>query len=296
MDQLTQTPQGMKTALLQQKAQKKSALNPWGKERMVPICTCLVIISSVCERLAFKAMLDNMNLNQGHYRYFLAQLVTFFYVPITFAFACRNSCLKIVTPEMVEFPKRKFVLIGILDMLQTMLVMIPGGKIRGPLTVVLLQITIPLTTLLGRIFLKTNYGRYHAAGALLITAGVFINLVPSMHAVAQKDAGLEDGWYSIAYLLAGVPAAISIVYKEAVLRSQPMDICYFNAWCSFFQFFFGLFLGPALKSLNQEIDGSFACLVGTGEGCWSGNLFLVFGFILSNCAVGLSISMILHYK
>jgi drug/metabolite transporter (DMT)-like permease len=213
------TPQGMKTALLQEK-KKASASKPWGKERMVPICTCLVIFSSVCERLAFKAMLDNMNANGGHYRYFLAQLVTFFYLPLTFAFAWRNSCLKIVTPEMVEFPKRKFVFIGILDMLQTMLVMIAGGRIRGPLTVILLQITLPLTALLGRIFLKTNYGRYHAAGAILITGGVFINLVPSMQSVARKDAGLAEGWYGIAYLLAGVPAAVSLVYKESVLRSQ----------------------------------------------------------------------------
>jgi hypothetical protein len=78
-----------------------------------------------------------------------------------------------------------------------------------------------------------------------------------------------------------------------------MDFAYFNAWSCFFQFFFGLFIGPAVTTidvLDQDLHGSFGCLVGSGDGCSKANVVMVLGFILANCMVGASISLLLHYK
>jgi hypothetical protein len=36
--------------------------------------------------------------------------------------------------------------------------------------------------------------------------------------------------YTVGYMLACVPMALSIAYKERVLRTQPMDGFYVNAW------------------------------------------------------------------
>ena len=67
---LNATPRSLKVALLER---EKGVEKPsWLQTKAVPICTCLVVVASVSERLCFKAMLDNMNSAGGHYRCALA--------------------------------------------------------------------------------------------------------------------------------------------------------------------------------------------------------------------------------
>lgn len=56
---------------------------------------------------------------------------------------------------------------------------------------------------------------------------------------------------SIFYLLAAVPGALSMVYKERAIRDQPMDMVYLNAWVSVYQFIGGLMLAPIV--FNAEV-------------------------------------------
>lgn len=52
------------------------------------------------------------------------------------------------------------------------------------------------------------------------------------------------------YLLAAVPGAVSMIYKERSIRDQPMDMVYLNAWVTVNQFVAGLLLAPIVFDLE----------------------------------------------
>ncbi|RLN71371.1 hypothetical protein BBJ28_00019095 [Nothophytophthora sp. Chile5] len=50
--------------------------------------------------------------------------------------------------------------------------------------------------------------------------------------------------YSVFYMLAAIPGSVSMLYKERVIRDQPVDMAYLNAWVSVNQFVAGLLAAP----------------------------------------------------
>ena len=241
----------------------------------------VLVFSSASERIAFKVMLDTLR----PFRFFLAQLVMLAYVPIMFAVvAYKKLRTDHIQPEMEEFPKCKFAFMALMDVMQVVIVMISGGVIPAPLTVLLLQSLIPATMIASRIFLGNRYRWQHYFGALIILASISVNMIPLISQELRGDGGgsssghhndtealrvLADGggggsssgssggsnfppqptaseiaWNSLIYFLCCVPGAVSAVYKESALKAQPMDVYYLNAWVAFFQFIVSIPFAP----------------------------------------------------
>ena len=336
---------------------------PWWRTEAAVVAagSAAVVVASTAERLAFKAMVDAM----PPYRYFLAQLITVAYVPLMAALAWwrvryNDSMASGIADEMTELPKRRFALMGLLDMLSCVVLTVAAGEVRAPLTVLLLQAQLPLQALLSAAFLRVRYRATHALGVALVLAGVLVNMGPSfaeMHSGAWRGrtggpgegaagaaagvagagagagagaafgaanltatgttgtAGIAGGdglggglgghgsnpWFTLAYLLAAVPAACSAAYKESCLRATPIDMHYLNAWVSLFQFVLGLFAAPVVLKdslgMAQKVQGVGACLRGEGwistgsggsgggAGCSPAAPWLLVGYILSTLAL-----------
>ena len=196
---------------------------------------------------------------------------------------------------MTKFPKYRFVIMGFLDLCHSMSLLVAGGNTPAPLTVILMQNIIPMTVLISRAYfrirfvfyllrgyyflksrfkLKTNaaelrifrYADVQYLGAGLVFSGSMIAVGPIFLGVFSSDFQRQQvGWNSLVYFLASIPGALSMLYKERVIRKYPMDIWYLNAWVSSYQFMFGVLLSPMifnwdLLHLNQKFDGFAACL------------------------------------
>ena len=216
-----------------------------------------------------------------------------------------------IDEEMTEVPKRKFVLMGFLDMLSCVLLTVAAGEVRAPLTVLLLQAQLPLQTLLSWAMLRVRYQRSHAIGALLILLGVLVNMGPAFEAMGSghwestmsgtqtPDApNTRNPWFTLAYLFAAVPGALSAAYKESCLRKTPIDMCYLNAWVLLFQFVLGLFAAPiVLKDslgMGQDVAGVGSCLSGHDvEPCKAAAPWLVGAFLLSTLALHRALGFLL---
>ena len=146
------------------------------------LCAAALSVWGAAERVSFKVMLDSM----VRYRYVLAQVVCLCYVPIMFG-ACylRRCCLPRAMDDdawldMTEFSKWKFSYMAFLDALQGLAVMVLGGVVPGPLTVLLLQATIPFVAAVVASIsrCRIKYSWQHIAGSLAILAGIAVNVFP----------------------------------------------------------------------------------------------------------------------
>ncbi|KAF1777541.1 Chloroquine-resistance transporter-like [Phytophthora cactorum] len=123
-----------------------------------------------------------------------------------------------------------------------------------------------------------RYTRAQVVGMLIITGGLILSLIPcieeyvwllytiqrfifvtlfclySIHSNEFEDR--EIGWNrcDLFYLLAAIPGSISMLYKERVIRDQPVDMSYLNAWVSVNQFIAGLLAAPLIFDAEWDPD------------------------------------------
>eukprot|EP00753_Platysulcus_tardus_P014110 PLAT4064.1.p1 GENE.PLAT4064.1~~PLAT4064.1.p1 ORF type:complete len:419 (+),score=134.14 PLAT4064.1:182-1258(+) len=197
------------------------------------------------------------------YRYFLMQLVLVLYMPLMFAVVVyKRLRTDDITPAMQSFSHWKFAFMALLDTLQALLIMVPGGIVPGPLTVLLLQGVVPVTMLASIIFLRYHYRSRHFLGSALVIAGLFVNVMPFLLGIDSRLVAASGAnatvisWNCLVYFLSAVPAALSAIYKEHALREEPMDVYYLNAWVAFYQVLIGLLLSPIayqMESLNRSV-------------------------------------------
>ncbi|ETV94651.1 hypothetical protein H310_11639 [Aphanomyces invadans] len=222
-----------------------------------------LMLADVGERFTFKLMVDRME----SYRYFLAQITTFLYIPPMFCIVgYKATQTDFIDEEVNEFPKYKFFIMAVLDLLHAMLLFIPAGNTPPALTVIFVQATVPFSMLFGYLFHSYQYSRMQIVGGILMTSGLMLGILPLLLLLASdvfEEA--EMGWHSLCYLLAAIPGALSMLYKEQALAPQPMDVYYLNAWVAVYQFIGGFLLAPLIFDiptlhLDQRISG-LECLV-----------------------------------
>ncbi|RHY17464.1 hypothetical protein DYB36_009800, partial [Aphanomyces astaci] len=267
-----------------------------------------LMLADVGERFTFKLMVDRME----SYRYFLAQITTFLYIPPMFCIVgYKATQTDFIDEEVNEFPKYKFFIMAVLDLCHAMLLFIPGGNTPPALTVIFMQATIPFSMLFGYLFHDYQYSRMQVVGCILMSSGLLLGILPlvllSCSLASDVFEEAEMGWNSLCFLLAAVPGALSMLYKEQALAPQPMDVYYLNAWVAVYQFIGGLLLAPVIFDiptlhLDQRISG-LECLVnGVSEvrtdKCHLGvvvlvtflackvGLFYGIGFVLNHTSVG----------
>ncbi|ETV72125.1 hypothetical protein, variant 1 [Aphanomyces astaci] len=230
---------------------------------LVLAAVAALMLADVGERFTFKLMVDRME----SYRYFLAQITTFLYIPPMFCIVgYKATQTDFIDEEVNEFPKYKFFIMAVLDLCHAMLLFIPGGNTPPALTVIFMQATIPFSMLFGYLFHDYQYSRMQVVGCILMSSGLLLGILPLVLLLASdvfEEA--EMGWNSLCFLLAAVPGALSMLYKEQALAPQPMDVYYLNAWVAVYQFIGGLLLAPVIFDiptlhLDQRISG-LECLV-----------------------------------
>ena len=135
-----------------------------------------------------------------------------------------------------DFPQRKFVIMGFLDSLGTLLTAL--GAVHTPSTFqpLLNQTLIPFTIFFSRIFLGARYHRLALVGASCIVAGASLTVL-SCATGDCKNTDVDVKWYSIViYLLSNVPMALSAVYKEIAFKDVQVNVWYLCQWVSIYQF------------------------------------------------------------
>uniref|UniRef100_H3HAR1 Uncharacterized protein n=1 Tax=Phytophthora ramorum TaxID=164328 RepID=H3HAR1_PHYRM len=191
----------------------------------------LLLVAMSSERFLFKVMVDRME----SYRYFLSQLMTFLYIPPLFCIVSYKATHDgLVDDDGMEFPKFHFFIMGLLDLIHGLILFIAGGRTDPTQTLLFMQASIPISACMSAIFF-----------------GVSID--------SKEFDDREIGWNSVFYLLAAIPGSLSMLYKERVIRDQPVDMSYLNAWVSVNQFIAGLLAAPLI--FDAEKTSGLMCLI-----------------------------------
>lgn len=172
-----------------------------------------------------------------------------------------------------------------------MILMLTGHQTSAPLTVILVQGSIPVTVLLSWRICHSRYHPTQLIGVGWITLGLVIALVPVLiHFNSPRSDIREMVYNTIIYFLAAIPSSASMVYRERAIRSRPMDLCYMNACVATYQFIFGLLIAPLILDLpmlqlRQRIDGFECLLQGTSSSIYDNchyGLWILLVYILCN--------------
>ena len=239
---------------------------------------------------------------------------------------------------------------ALLDVIHASIVTISGGIIPAPLTVLLLQSSVPATMFATRFFLGHKYKWTHYVSSFIILVGISIHMIPLVHSATNNDTPSNtslttplltsplsftttlhnstrrsnvnapttevDVLYNcIIYLLCCIPGALSAIYKEYALQTQPMDMYYLNLWVTFFQFIILIPLAPigfhySSWSINSNDTNwsDFRHLfenIGLGVSCWlQGNNppanyrdgTSIIGSEYASCEVSLFILFSIHFN
>lgn len=254
-----------------------------------------LVFSMVSERLLFKLMVDRME----SYRYFLCQLMTFIYIPPLFCIVGYKSTQDdFIEEEVTEFPKSRFFVMGMLDLIHAMMVFLPGGKTAPAMTVILMQASVPVTATASMIIYGTKFSRSQVVGIAVMIFAIVITLIPALESVVSSEFETrEGGWNTIVFLLSAIPAAASMMYKERAIQEQPMDMVYLNAWVSVYQFIGGLMLAPFVFDvdflhLNQRMSG-LECLINGRNEVYSDKCHLGIGILMAYVVFNVAINLLL---
>ena len=200
-----------------------------------------------------------------------------------------------ITPEMTSLPKRKFMIMGLLDCFGTFFTAMGAVYTPGQIQTLLNQCLIPLTLFASLMFLKSKYNIKQLVGAVVILAGAASVVIPSI--VTQSFSSNEIRWYScLVYVLSNVPMACSAVYKEHAFKNFRVNVYYLTQWVSIYQLGFGFLLAPlqmipgvgspngiSFNEIITNFQGGFNCCFGIGDECTGKyTLLLITGYCLAN--------------
>uniref|UniRef100_A0AAV1T0D4 Uncharacterized protein n=1 Tax=Peronospora matthiolae TaxID=2874970 RepID=A0AAV1T0D4_9STRA len=223
----------------------------------------LLLVAMSSERFLFKVMVDRME----SYRYVLYQLTTFLYIPPMFCIVSYKATHgDLGENDGMEFSKFHFFVMGLLDLVHGLILFIAGGRTDPTQTLLFMQASIPISACMSAAFFGVSYTRPQVAGMLAITGGLALSLIACIENIDSDEFdNREIGWNSVFYLLAAIPGSLSMLYKERVIRDQPVDVSYLNAWVSLSQFVSGLLVAPIIFDaeflhLDQK-PGGLTCLI-----------------------------------
>jgi hypothetical protein len=251
------------------------------KQRMLIISFLLLLVVGLGNKIFQKLQTGPMQ----NYPYFLGLVVTFFYIPLSFAYIWPMIlCGSAITKEQRQIPWYKFAVMGILDGIAGLMQSFAVNYIpSGSLIVLLYQAAIPISMVISKLILKVKYAIHNYVGASIVVVGLIVVLVPSFVNPASSSSacggdssgggGPSQALIAIwcAVLIAScIPMTLSSVYKEKALGEVEIDVVYMNGWIAIYQFLVSVALAvPSAYASNltpQELpknmmDGA-KCYVG----------------------------------
>lgn len=244
---------------------------------------CFLLLSSALgNSIYFKKMLDHM----PNHVYFVNQFTSVLYVPIFYAVVWYQQLFTTnITPEMTNFPKSKFLYMGIFDGISGLFMMFGAVHTSGSVQALLANAVIPVTMYMSYVYIGTKYHKHQVIGATVIMMGLAVVLLPQMlntffssyddDCDCNNDNSSSDlPLFNFLFLLSVVPMAMSSIYKEVAFVDVDIDINYMQAWTSNFQMLIGFllvpfstmsFLGNQALSWSQLITAipeGWSCLTG----------------------------------
>lgn len=206
----------------------------------------------------------------------------------------RMLCKDVVTPEMMVFPKKHFVMMGTLDSMGTFLTCLGTAYTPGSLTPLLNQLLIPFTMLVSTVWLRIDSRWQERFGAALIVVGACISVLPDI--LPDEDTtstfqslATQSRWYAILfYALSNLPMATSSCYKEATFEDIHLDVWYLTQWVSIWQFVvsfaympllvmpgFGSKQGMSFQQVLSAFSDGWACYIEEDPDCADGHAFML---------------------
>ncbi|CAM9681644.1 unnamed protein product [Scytosiphon promiscuus] len=289
---------------------------------------CLMALIAL-ERLTFKLMVDRM----APFRFVLAQAVAACYAVAVGVVVLRRINFAGERGSMEGFPVWRLAMMAVLDMLHLVPMIVAAADVAPTLTVLLLQCSAPFCLAVSGGFCSRRYPRKSVWGAAVIFLGACVSMYLPISRLVEARAALEDearnheyvpghlrgtsgdyaiveGYNTLLYVLACLPAAISTVYKQYALEQhgRPVDAHQLSLGVTAFEVVFIALAAPAayqLQDLGRHGDGNthvgqalrdgWRCLVLMKDvvdvdgypieaECWGG-LPLVFSYVVATLLV-----------
>merc|ERR1712166_63141 len=141
-----------------------------------------------------------------------------------------------VDKQMLSFPHRPFMIMGVLDSLGTFFTAMGTPGTPGSATPLLNQTLIPFTMATSLCILKgVSYHKLEVVGAAIILLGAILSVMNQV--IHPESSSTETHWYCILfYLASNVPMACSTNYKERNFSEATLDVWYLTQWVSIYQF------------------------------------------------------------
>ncbi|RHY34388.1 hypothetical protein DYB32_000959 [Aphanomyces invadans] len=130
--------------------------------------------------------------------------------------------------------------------------------LSGNLSNVLGQVSLPITMILSRCLLQTQYKRAHVVGAILVLYGAFVCMIPIFRGEVALNSPDPSALWILLYIVSCIPSAGANVYKEIGMKDVDLDVWYANAWISFYQVFWGLLTAWTIR-VRVSVSKPYSC-------------------------------------
>ena len=203
---------------------------------------CTIVSFSVARTLLFRLVDDYAPEGTTHAAftwYFAAIIVPVGFIAIVGSvLLAKVYLLRDITPEMMNYPNRSLLTMGVLDGLYTMLYTlalphIPNANLKNSLNIILL----PLNMIGSRLILARSYSTAHFVGAALAVVACAFSVVFSEDPNSQKLKH-EQIPYVILLLGSYLPCSCSWILKERCLKESQTDPWFLNLWVAIYQLLF----------------------------------------------------------
>lgn len=169
-----------------------------------------------------------------------------------------NKMHELFSLEMVdEAPPIAIIFVGILDMLYAFCLFWPANLIPAPVILLLMQLSIPINTLLGRYAFKHEEYKRHIVISLIIMGGALFGGIGSLLYSYETEPFFDTFggqlWYLGLFAFGQFMNSLSTLIKEKMVRSILLNQDEFRFKVGLAQFFAGLFIMVfALDNIRQD--------------------------------------------
>ncbi|GAQ86420.1 CRT (chloroquine-resistance transporter)-like transporter [Klebsormidium nitens] len=233
-----------------------------------------LVLLAVLNKILFKMAIASM----PDQPFVLANICTFGYLVLYSGIVCHRWRRGAVSPDMLRYPKTKFVCIGALEAAGAMLGLFAAGYVPGTILPILSQGYLVWQLVLSAIFLRRRYSLGQLVGVVVSLAGI-ATVVTNAHAGPGVLASGPSFVFPCLYLLSASFSAAASLVKERLFQEAPqhlgagrsLDLFVVNLLGSAFQFMFLLLLLPLVASARGVPPPALPAHLATGAGCFLGH-------------------------
>ena len=215
----------------------------------------LSVVIAVANAITWKRTLNRFRATDGsssNLEFFVTEWTILLYVLLAAVIlAYRWLFTALISDEQKAYPQSKFALMGLMDAVAGLCSSLGGAFTSGQTQVILNQANIPVTMLLSRSFLSSNYTLTQYIGAALIVGGSLLAAVPSTggsEASGSSSGSSSNMWYGpLILLLSCLPNSFSNVYKEKNFKQDGLDVYFLTTLVSLWQVVLGFLFCPILS-------------------------------------------------